>query len=162
VESGWAQVREGQRRAVAVDRRAGLAVTIDIGEPYELHPMNKQEVGRRLALAARRVVYGEAVKAGPHPVSASRQGPKVVVSFRDVEGALLARSGKRPTAFELCGPDAGSCRYADATLGPDSVSLDTSELPTATRVRYCWADAPVCTLVDGSGLPAPPFELPIE
>jgi sialate O-acetylesterase len=162
VESGWAQVRDGQRRAVAADARAGLAVTIDVGEPYELHPANKQEVGRRLALAARRVVYGEAVKTGPQPVAATRQGAQVVVSFRDVDGALLAKSGKRPTAFELCGAATGSCRFADATLGPDSISLDTTELPNAARVRYCWADAPVCTLVDGSGLPAPPFELEIR
>jgi sialate O-acetylesterase len=162
VESGWAQVRDGQRRAVGADAHAGLAVTIDVGEPYELHPANKQEVGRRLARAARRVVYGEAVAAGPRPVAASRDGAQVVVSFRDVEGALAARSGKRPTALELCGPAAGSCRYVDATLRGDTISLDTSERPDATRVRYCWADAPVCTLVDGSGLPASPFELEIR
>jgi len=162
VESGWAQVREGQRRAVEADAHAGLAVTIDIGEPYELHPANKQEVGRRLARAARHVVYGEAVTAGPRPVAATREGARVIVAFRDVEGDLLARSGKGPTAFELCGAAAGSCRYVAAELEHDRVSLDGSIPAGASRVRYCWADAPVCTLVDGSGLPSPPFELAIR
>lgn len=161
-ESGWAQVREGQRRAVAADVRAGLAVTIDIGEPYELHPANKQELGRRLARAARRVVYGEALASGPQPAAAGRQGSGVVVSFRDVRGALTARSGKGPTAFELCGQAPGSCRYVDAALSLDAVWLDASEVPETARVRHCWADAPICTLTDGSGLPAPPFEIEVR
>jgi sialate O-acetylesterase len=57
--SGWASLREAQRRAVANDSHAALAVTIDIGDRQELHPPNKQAVGRRLALAARRLVYGK-------------------------------------------------------------------------------------------------------
>ena len=164
VESGWAQVRDGQRRAVENDAHAGLAVAIDIGEPYELHPANKQELGRRLARAARHVVYGEAIApSGPWPASAQREGSNIVVTFRDVEGALLARSGKGPTAFELCPAEAGACRYVDASLRGDRVVLNASDIGVAaTRVRYCWADAPVCTLTDRSGLPATPFELAIK
>lgn len=164
VESGWAQVREGQRRAVENDAHAGLAVAIDIGEPYELHPANKQELGRRLTRAARHVVYGEAIApSGPWPASARRDGSQIVVTFRDVEGALVARSGKGPTAFELCPAEAGACRYVDASLRADRVVLDASGAGgAATRVRYCWADAPVCTLTDRSGLPAVPFEVAIK
>ena len=162
VESGWAQVRDGQRRAVAADAHAALAVAIDIGEPYELHPANKQELGRRLARGARRVVYGERVNAGPQPVTARRQGSAVAVAFGGVEGGLLARSGKGPTAFELCGAGPGTCRYVSAALQGDRVLLDATDDPHAARVRYCWADAPVCTLTDASGLPAPAFELAIE
>jgi sialate O-acetylesterase len=161
-ESGWAQVRDGQRRAVAADARAGLAVAIDISEPYELHPANKQELGRRLALAARRVVYGEAVSIGPRPAAARRRESAVEVRFRDVQGSLVARSGKGPTAFEVCGAEAGSCRYVDARLERDAVVLDAADVPSASRVRYCWGDAPISTLSDGSGLPAPAFELRIE
>jgi sialate O-acetylesterase len=163
-ESGWAQVREGQRRAVENDAHAGLAVAIDIGEPYELHPANKQELGRRLARAARHVIYGEAMApSGPWPVSAKREGSEIVLTFRDVEGALLARSGKGPTAFELCPVEAGACRYEDASLRGDRVVLNASDIgAAATRVRYCWANAPVCTLTDRSGLPATPFELAIK
>ena len=74
VESNWADLREAQRRAVAADGHAGLAVTIDIGERDNLHPANKQDVGRRLARAARRVIYGEAIApSGPVPLSARRE-----------------------------------------------------------------------------------------
>jgi sialate O-acetylesterase len=162
VESGWARVRDGQRRAVAADAHAALVVAIDIGEPYELHPANKQELGRRLARAARRLIYGEPITSGPQPLSARRQGTEVVVTFRDVERSLLARSGKGPTAFELCDAEPGACRYVIADLHVDRVSLDASANPGASRVRYCWAEAPICTLTDGSGLPAPAFELAIE
>jgi sialate O-acetylesterase len=162
VESGWAEVREGQRRAVKADAHAGLAVAIDIGEPYELHPANKQEVGRRLARAARRVIYGESLSLGAQPASARREGTRVVVRFDGVTTELLARSGKAPTAFELCGKAEGSCRYVDAALERDLVALDAAGIAEVVRVRYCWADAPICTLTDRSGLPAPPFELEIS
>jgi sialate O-acetylesterase len=165
VESGWAQVREGQRRAVEADPHAGLAVAIDIGEPYEIHPANKQELGRRLAMEARRVIYGEPLArgSGPWPLAARREGSKVVVTFRSVDRGLISRSGKAPTAFELCPAEADACRFVDATLRGDGVVLDASDPGfAATRVRYCWADAPICTLTDRSGLPAVPFEIAIK
>lgn len=161
VESGWAQVREGQRRAARADARAALAVAIDVGEPYELHPANKQEVGRRLARAARRVVYGERLRLGAQPASARREAARVVVTFDDVDAELLARSGKAPTAFELCGTADGSCRYVDARLEGDRVVLDASGSSDVARVRHGWADAPICTLTDRSGLPVPPFEIDV-
>ena len=80
-----------------------------------------------------------------------------MVSFQDVTGALAAYNGE-PNAFELC--DAVSCHWARATLAGDHVLL--AEPGTATRIRYCWGDSPVCTLTDGSGLPAGPFEVPIQ
>ena len=161
VESGWAQVREGQRRAARADAHAALAVAIDVGEPYELHPANKQELGRRLARAARRVVYGETLSLGAQPASARRDAARVVVAFDEVERELVARSGKAPTAFELCGRVEGSCRYVDAHIEGDRVRLDASGPGDAARVRYCWADAPICTLTDRSGLPVPPFEIDV-
>jgi sialate O-acetylesterase len=161
VESGWALVREGQRRAAKSDSRAGLAVAIDVGEPYELHPANKQEVGRRLARAARRVVYGEHITLGPQPASAWREASGVVVAFDEVEAGLVARSGKAPTAFELCGRGDGSCRYVDARIDGDRVLLDAAGRNDDARVRYCWADAPICTLTDRSGLPVSPFQLDV-
>ena len=63
VDSGWARLRDAQRRAVAADGNAGLAVTIDIGNRDDIHPTNKQDVGKRLARAARHVVYGEKMSA---------------------------------------------------------------------------------------------------
>jgi len=78
------------------------------------------------------------------------------VSFKDVTGSLTAYNGE-PNAFELC--DAASCRWARASLQGSRLMLERAG--AATRVRYCWGDSPVCTLSDGSGLPAGPFELPI-
>ncbi len=164
VASDWASLREAQRRAVAGDAHAALVVTIDIGDRQELHPPNKQEIGRRLARAARRVAYGEDISpSGPAPEGAQRLAQGVLVSFTDVEGGLVAYSAKQPIAFELCGSTQESCRFVNATLRSDrSVLLDPAGVEAPTRVRFCWGDGPVCNLYDRSGLPAGPFELKIR
>src|SRR5690606_32856436 len=143
------------------DRNTGLAVTIDIGDRYDIHPTNKQELGRRLARVARHVVYGEALPpSGPVARMAGRDGDAVVVEFDDVSDGLVAYGAEGPVGFELCGAD-GNCRYAQARIRLNRVSLAMPGAHQATRVRYCWADSPVCTLFDGAGLPAGPFELPV-
>ena len=162
VESGWASLRDAQRRAVERDPHAALAVTIDVGDRFELHPPNKQAVGARLARAARHLVYGEAVTpSGPRGVSIERVGGRLVVAFEDVEAALVALSAAHPIGFEVCGSAAGSCRFASAAVEGARVVLDVPDGASAARVRYCWGDAPICNLSDGSGLPAGPFELPV-
>lgn len=157
VESLWSDVREAQRRAVEADPHAALVVTVDIGDPKLLHPTNKQELGRRLAIAARHLLYGEKLApSGPRAIAARRQGNGVSVSFADVTGALSALSGK-PAGFELC--DDSSCRWANVTVANDHVIV--AQPGSATRIRYCWGDSPPCGLSDASGLPAGPFELSI-
>jgi len=174
--SNWAQLREAQRQAVAADAHAGLAVTIDIGEPGNLHPTNKQDVGKRLAHAARHVIYGEAIApSGPTARRATRTADQiapagdsladrsVVVDFYDVDGGLVAYSHEGPIGFELCGDTPQTCRFADATIEGDKIVLAVPRGgPAPTHVRYGWADAPVCTLSDRSGLPAGPFDLAIQ
>jgi sialate O-acetylesterase len=164
VESGWALTRDAQRRAVAADGNAGLAVTIDIGNRDDVHPTNKQDVGRRLARAARHVVYGEKLSpSGAVPKSAQRAADAVVVTFGDFEGDLDVYGGKDPSAFELCGRGEGTCQYVTARLLANSkVSLDAGAIPAATRVRFCWADSPLCNLFDSAGLPVGPFEIPLQ
>lgn len=162
-ESGWAEVRDAQRRATQDDPHADLAVTVDVGSPDDIHPANKQAVGRRLARAGRHVVYGADVSpSGPMPRRATRSGDGVTVQFNGVEDSLVAYGHSAPIGFELCGPAPGSCRYADATLRDRRVRLRAENLEAATRVRYCWADSPVCTLYDGARLPATPFEVTIS
>ncbi len=163
VESGSASVREAQRLAAADDGRSGLATAVDIGERTDIHPANKQELGRRLARVARHVVYGENLPpSGPVPVSAQRDGDAVTVRFKDVTDALVVYGADHPVGFELCGAQADSCHYAQADASGDTVTLHAA-LPAAdiARVRYCWADSPICTLYDHSGLPAGPFELSV-
>lgn len=163
-ESGWAEVREAQRRVVAEDPRSGLAIAVDIGDAYDIHPPNKQELARRLAHAARHVIYGERALApsGPVPRGARRTPDAVVVTFDGVTEALSATGANGPIGFELCGRAAGSCRYAEAAIDGDRVVLAAPRAGDVDRVRYCWADGPICTLRDAAGLPAGPFELSLN
>jgi len=164
VESGLALTRDAQRRAVAVDGNAGLVVTIDIGNRDDVHPTNKQEVGRRLARAARHVVFGEKLSpSGAVALAAKRDGGNVMVTFAEAEGDLVVHSSRDPAAFELCGAAEGSCKFVSARLaGGSQVSLDGSGMGEATRVRFCWADSPLCNLYDRAGLPVGPFEVGLE
>ena len=165
VESNWADLREAQRRAVAADGHAGLAVTIDIGDRDDIHPGNKQDVGRRLARAARRVIYGEAIApSGPVPLSALRKGAAVIVTFGDVERNLVTYSSSQAIGFELCGPAAGSCRFVSGDVDGTRVALPVPPTPawTPARVRFCWGPSPFCNLTDDSGLPVGPFEIPVK
>lgn len=161
--SAWAEVREAQRLATQNDPHAELAVTIDIGSPYDIHPANKQEVGRRLARAGRHVIYGEDISpSGPAPVDAARQGDSVAVSFEEVHGSLVVLNHSKPIGFELCGSEQERCQYADAEIDGSRVLLDAQGMDDISRVRYCWADSPVCTLYDEAELPAGPFELEVS
>jgi sialate O-acetylesterase len=158
VESGWAALINEQRLAVERDGHSALASAIDIGDPKDIHPVNKQEVGRRLSLAAHQLVYRDGGAVGPRPISAARQGNAVVVTFTK---PLQILSSASASAFELCGPAAGSCRYADARVQGSKVTIAADAQPV-TRVRYAWADYPVVNVYDGDMLPVPVFELPVH
>jgi len=158
VESGWAALINEQRLAVEHDRRAALASAIDLGEPNDIHPANKQEVGRRLALAAHDLVYRDGGTMGPLPVRAVRRGSDVVVTFTK---PLQTLSGASANAFELCGPSGGSCRYALARAKGPEVTITGDGQPIA-HVRYAWADYPIINLYDADLLPVPVFELTVQ
>jgi sialate O-acetylesterase len=164
VDSGWAQLRDAQRRAVAADRNAGLAVTIDIGNRDDIHPTNKQDVGKRLARAARHVVYGEKLSAsGAQPVSATLAGGDIAVTLGAFDGDLRVIGARDPSGFELCGATQDTCRFVRAQLqGGGKVLLTDIAAGAATRVRFCWADSPLCNLYDGVGLPVGPFEIEVK
>ena len=163
----WRKTRHAERSA-----RYGFASAVDIGDRYDIHPPNKQELGRRLARLARQLVYGERglPPSGPQPVSAQRAGDEVVVTFTDITDALVVYGAEQPIGFELCEAAAESadeansspvCRYANASVDGNSVRLRAANAGSASRVRHGWADSPIITLFDGAGLPAQPFELPI-
>ncbi|WP_300974946.1 sialate O-acetylesterase [Sphingomonas sp. LHG3406-1] len=157
VESGWAALIDEQRRAVAVDRSAALVSAIDLGEKNDIHPPDKQEVGRRLALAALGLAYrSQDGRVGPVPVRAAREGETIRLRFSK---ALQALSGA-PLGIELCGAGAGSCRFAAADIDGTDL-LVRKALPGDVKVRHAWADSPVVNLYDADLLPVPVFELPI-
>ena len=158
--STWASLREAQRQTVLADKHAAIVVTVDIGDQADLHPTNKREVGRRLSVAVRHLIYGDRIPpSGPVVDRVTRRGSDLVISFRDVTGALTLRSHGL-SGFELCGDTPASCRWAESRVEGASVWL--SNAAGATRVRYAWGGSPVCPLIDGSGLPAGPFEIAIR
>jgi sialate O-acetylesterase len=162
-ESGWATVRDAQRRVAAADRHAGVAVTLDIGDALDIHPGEKHAVGQRLAQVMRATVYGERIApSGPAIARAQRApGGGVTLDFSGVTGALHAKSAREAIGFELCGAAAASCRYASGTVVGSQVTLPGDGQPV-TRVRYAWSDAPAINLVDDAGLPVGPFETPLS
>ena len=160
-ESAWAAVRDAQRRTVELDPRTGLAVAVDIGQRYDIHPTDKQDVGHRLALQARQIAYGETlVASGPHPLGAVQSGDRIMIRFGDVGAGLVVYGAARPIGFEAC-DGAGHCRFVDATAAKDQVVLDVARTGPVAKVRYAWADSPVVNLYNSEDLPATPFEVPV-
>ena len=158
-ESGWAELINEQRAAVQRDQRTALISAIDLGEPADIHPANKQEVGRRLALAAKSLVYSDpAGRFGPMPLGATRTADAVTVTFSK---PIQALSGAQALGFELCDASPGTCRYADARAQGNTVVIKSDDRPIA-RVRYAWIDYPIVNLYDSDMLPAPVFELPVN
>ena len=159
--SDWGALRDAQRRAVADDGNAGLAITIDVGDRTDVHPTEKSTVGLRLARAAQSVVYHEPVSAGgPRPVSVTRAGTDLVVKFADTNGGLVTYSAATAIGFEVC-TAAETCTYATAKTDGDNIILTGANTASATKVRYAWADSPFVNLYSRDDLPAVPFEMEI-
>ncbi len=161
-ESGWADVRDAQRRVAAADAHAGIAVALDIGDALDIHPGEKHEVGQRLARVMRAAVYGEPI-APSGPAIADARGTAdggVTLRFSGVTGALRPRGSDQAIGFELCGTAPGTCRYAAGRVAGAEVTLPGDGKPVA-RVRYAWADAPATNLADDAPLPVGTFEVPV-
>jgi sialate O-acetylesterase len=163
-ESNWAVVREAQRLSLDLLPHAGMAVIIDIGEAGDIHPKNKQDVGRRLAGCALANDYGRASAVGSSPLprrATCGDGGSILVRFKSVAGGLAVRGGGPLRGFALAGADR-VFHWADAAIeGADAVRLRCAAVPVPCWIRYAWADNPVCNLIGGSGLPASPFEAAI-
>jgi len=157
-ESQWAEMREAQLRALSVAGTA-MVVTIDIGEWNDVHPLDKKDVGERLALAARHLAYGEdtLVYSGPMYQSARVDGDKIIVRFRSIGSGLLVKGGGELSGFAIAGADKHFV-WADARVEGDSVVVSSVEVAKPLYVRYGWADNPEgANLYNVEGLPASPF-----
>ena len=154
-DSRWAELREAQLQTLELPR-TGMAVAIDIGEATDIHPKNKQEVGRRLALIAQGMVYYQDVEfSGPIITGSQVEEGKVRLSFRHAEG-LKPASGDRFTGFAIAAEDRKFV-WADAEVQGDHIVLSHPQIPQPTALRYAWGDNPAGNLVNKSGLPASPF-----
>jgi sialate O-acetylesterase len=149
----WASLRQQQVETLGL-RNTAMAVTIDIGNPDDVHPTDKVDVGHRLALAARSISYGEAVEYwGPMFRQATPEGPAIRAWFDHAKG-LMARG--EVTGFEVAGVD-GKFSPATAKIEGETVVASSPSVPEPVTVRYGWANSPQCTLFNGEGLPASPF-----
>ncbi|MCU0724205.1 MAG: sialate O-acetylesterase [Planctomycetes bacterium] len=156
--SEWAELREAQRATLEALPATGMAVTIDIGDAGDIHPKNKQEVGRRLALLALAKDYGkDVIASGPVFVTAERRGDGMALRFAEVAGGLRPSGDGKLTGFAVAGLDR-QFRWAEAVVtGKDSVLVRCPAVPEPVAVRYAWADNPEANLVNGAVLPASPF-----
>jgi len=152
--SRWAELREAQTAALTLPN-TGMAVTIDIGEPKDIHPRNKEDVGKRLAYSALAQTYGLRIPyRGPSYRSMAIAGPTVRVEFDHADG-LTARD-RAVSGFAVAGADR-IFHSARAAIDGAAVVLCSPKVAAPLAVRYGWADCPVCTLYNAAGLPAEPF-----
>ena len=155
-ESNWAELREAQLQALALANTA-VTINIDLGEANNIHPRNKQDVGYRLALAARRVAYAQqGVPESPLYESIKISGNQATVRLGNVGGGLVAKGGPL-RQFAIAGQDKKFV-WADAKIDGNTVIVSSPDVPEPAAVRYAWADNPEgANLYNAEGLPASPF-----
>lgn len=154
-ESAWAELREAQLMTLSLPN-TGMATTIDIGEADDIHPKNKQDVGKRLALAALNIAYDrDVVYSGPIYESMEIEEDTIRLHFKHVGGGLVAKGGDLK-GFAIAGADRKFV-WADAEIDGDTVVVRSDQVKEPVAVRYAWADNPECNLYNEAGLPASPF-----
>ena len=153
--NSWAFFREGQASLLKVPS-TGMAVTIDIGEASNIHPKNKQEAGRRLALLALAETYHQAVVCdGPRFAKSETNRTAIKIYFTHTDGGLVAR-GDGLKSFAIAGADK-KWHSAAARIEGDQAIVSSQAVTSPVAVRYGWANHPECNLFNGAGLPAVPF-----
>src|SRR5258708_2595477 len=152
-EGGWAELREAQLQSLSV-RYTGMVVAIDLGEWNDIHPDRKKPVGDRLALAARKIAYGDdIVYSGPIFQSTAFSGGKVTIAFAHTGAGLITNDGEEPQEFAIAGADRKFV-WAHAKIDGDKVVVWSDEIKDPKYVRYAWADDPVNpNLYNKEGLP---------
>jgi len=159
-ESHWAELRESQLKTLIVPN-TGMAVAIDLGEWNDVHPLNKQDVGRRLALAARKIGYGEEniVHSGPIYESMQVDGNRIILSFEHTGSGLVLKGGDKSYSFAIAGAD-NQFVWANAKIENNKVVVWSDDIAHPVAVRYAWADNPAnAGLYNLEGLPASPFRI---
>ncbi len=155
-DSAWAELREAQTLTTTKLPKVGQALAIDIGDAKDIHPKNKQEVGRRLGLAAEVIAYDRKVPySGPVFKSMQVSDGKAELSFTQIDGGLKVK-GDALKGFAICGADKKYV-WAQAQIKGDKVIVSAAEVTQPVAVRYAWGDNPECNLVNGADLPAVPF-----
>ncbi|MDP2984353.1 MAG: sialate O-acetylesterase [Candidatus Latescibacter sp.] len=156
VDNGWAETREAQLMALSLPK-TGLSVTLDLGVAEDVHYKNKQEAGRRTALAALKAAYGrDIVYSGPLYKSMTAEGGKIRLRFDCIGSGLAARSNEPLKGFAIAGADRKFV-WADAKIDGNEVFVWSDKVTEPAAVRYAWSSNPVCNLYNKEGLPASSF-----
>jgi sialate O-acetylesterase len=158
VGSGWAELREAQTMTLSLPK-TGMAVTIDIGNPTDIHPTNKQDVAKRLAANALKLTYGKDVQhSSPLFDSVRFENGKAIVSFKFAGKGLMTNDKfGYVRGFEIVGEDK-VFYYAQAEIIGDKVLVQNPKVTKPVAVRYAWSDAPIdANLFNSDGFPASPF-----
>jgi sialate O-acetylesterase len=154
-DAKWPELRDAQRQTLAL-ANTGMAVTTDIGNPDDIHPKNKQDVGLRLALAARAIAYGEKIEySGPMFRQATPESSAMRIWFDHTGSGLTAKSGALRD-FEIAGADRKFVS-AEARIDGATVLVSSPAVTAPAYVRYAWSDNPDGNLYNREGLPASPF-----
>ncbi len=152
----WPELREAQFMASRLPKTY-ITNIIDLGDPNDIHPTNKQPVGNRLAKTAMANVYNKAITwSGPVCESMEIKGNKAIINFNHVDGGLIAEDGAPLKSFTMAGRDKKFYR-ADATIKGNKVVVFSEEVDKPAAVRYAWAGNPDCNLYNQAGFPAFPF-----
>ena len=156
--ANWAELCEAQRLTLDASPNSGMAVTTDIGNVKDIHPTNKQEVGRRLALWALAKTYGKSdlVYSGPIYKSMAAEGNKIRLQFDHLGGGLKTSDGKPLVEFTIAGADQKFVP-AVAEIDNNSVVVHADTVAQPVAVRYAWRDDTQPNLANKEGLPASPF-----
>ena len=155
--SAWAELREAQYLTTKALPNVGIALAIDIGEARDIHPRNKQDVGKRLALAALATAHGKPIEfSGPTYKAQETVGNAIKLTFDHLGGGLVARGGDKLEGFAIAGED-GKFAWADAKIEGDAIVVSSPKVEKPVTVRYAWADNPACNLYNQAGFPAVPF-----
>ena len=157
-ESDWAMTREAQLKTLSLPN-TGMAVISDIGEWNDIHPLNKEDVGKRLALWAEKLAYGDqqVVYSGPLYQNMKVQGSKIILQFTSTGSGLMAKGGRELKYFAIAGADKKFV-WANATIEGNKVIVWSNQVPSPVAVRYAWADNPEgANLYNKEGLPASSF-----
>jgi sialate O-acetylesterase len=153
----WAELREAQTMALDLDN-TGMAVTIDIGDSLDIHPRNKQDVGKRLALAALKVAYGQDnAWSGPLYESMRIQGDSAIITFEEVDEGLMVVGNDKLTGFTIAGEDQQFYPATARIISENEVSVKSRQVESPVAVRYGWTNNPKTNLYNEAFLPASPF-----
>lgn len=154
-KSSWAGLREAQNTSLSLPN-TGVTVCIDIGDAKDIHPKNKLDVGKRSALIARKIAYGEdLIYSGPFYKSHEIKGSEIIIHFDHIAEGLKIK-GEKLTAFAISGEDQ-VWHWADAKIVNNTVVVSSPNVPEPKHVRYGWAENPRCNLYNSADLPASPF-----